>query len=252
MQKRFHFPANNSARLYAESGAAEWGVAFNEFEAWLSESTVTYPTELALARACARGNPQAWDVFLTRYRPKLYAAAIAITHEEALGRELADSLYADLYASKLNSYSGRGSLEGWLKTILAQEHINRLRRERKLVPFDDTIETPTAEPPPTTDQQPLTIAIDAALAQLCSEDRFILAVYYLDQRTLAEIGRLLGAHESTVSRRLDKITAHLRKQTIKELGKAGISKPAAEEMLTLDVRDLSINLREKLAQERSA
>ncbi len=107
--------------------------------------------ELVLARACARGNAIAWSAFCTLYRDKLYAAATAMTHDEARGRELADSLYAELYGtrtsldgsrvSKLDSYAGRGSLEGWLKTILAQQFVNRLRSERKLVSFNDALET---------------------------------------------------------------------------------------------------------------
>jgi hypothetical protein len=90
------------------------------------------------------------------------------------------------------------------------------------------------------------------LAALGEEERFVLAAYYLDERTLAEVGRMLGAHESTVSRRLEKITARLRKDILKRLCRNGIAKRAAEEMLALDVRDLGVDVREKLAQERRA
>src|SRR5947209_4006687 len=73
--------------------------------------------ELVLARACAEGNQQAWDVFLTRYREKLYGFARHITKDDAAGRELADGIYAELYGlqtrggvrvSKLGFYNGRG------------------------------------------------------------------------------------------------------------------------------------------------
>ena len=60
--------------------------------------------ELALARACAAGNEAAWDVFLVRYREKLYDAARSIAPNESVARELADSLYADLF--------GTGTREG--------------------------------------------------------------------------------------------------------------------------------------------
>src|SRR5437016_841224 len=78
--------------------------------------------ELALAHACAIGDEKAWEIFLTKYRVKLFDMARQITREETSGRELADSIYAELYgtelkdgvrASKLRHYSGRGSLEGW-------------------------------------------------------------------------------------------------------------------------------------------
>src|SRR6266404_3977851 len=53
--------------------------------------------ELVLARACAAGNDRAWDVFLTRYREKLYGFARQIAKEDAAARELADGIYAELY-----------------------------------------------------------------------------------------------------------------------------------------------------------
>jgi RNA polymerase sigma-70 factor (ECF subfamily) len=205
-------------------------------------------------------------VFLTRYREKLYLAGAAIARDEVRGRELADSLYAELYGtrvqdegkrvSKLDSFLGRGSLEGWLKTLLAQDYVNRFRRDRKLVPFNDALETPCqtnlGDPAFEANQAALTAATDAALTELPEEERFLLAAYYLDQRTLAEIARIVGMHESTVSRRLEKITARLRKHIIRRLRKDGMPKRAAEEMLALDVRDLTIDVREKLAQERRA
>jgi hypothetical protein len=63
---------------------------------------------------------------------------------------------------------------------------------------------------------------------------------------------MLGAHESTVSRRIEKITARLRKNVVARLSNSGMTKRAAEELLALDVRDLGVNVREKLAQERRA
>src|SRR5260221_4760041 len=93
--------------------------------------------ELALARACAAGNNSAWEIFMTRYREKLHLCALRVAREDSAARDLADSLYADLYGtnsregqrgSKLSSYTGRGSLEGWLRTVLAQEYVNLYRR----------------------------------------------------------------------------------------------------------------------------
>ena len=262
--------ANNPAeieRLYLDSGAREFAISKEEFSAILARASPANDQrvkELVLARACAKGNNQAWDCFLVQYREKLYTAAAAIARDEAQGRELADSLYAELFGtrttadgervSKLESFQGRGSLEGWLRTLLAQEYVNRFRSRRRLVAFDDALEPPrqmeAADPDAALRKESLAKATDESLASLNGEERFLLAAYYLDERTLAEIGRMAGTHESTVSRRLEKITAGLRKDIIKRLCKEGIAKRAAEEMLELDVRDLSVNVRETLAQER--
>ena len=264
-------------RLYAESGASEFGISKSGLSVILDDVLKRSAPEdrgsilkslrvndLVLARACSQGNDAAWDCFLARYREKLYSAAAAITRDAATGRELADSLYAELFGtkirgdgcrvSKLETFTGRGSLEGWLRTLLAQEYINRFRSQRRLVAFDDGIEPPVAmaavDPNLAVEHEALAGATDASLALLKDDERFLLAAYYLDERSLAEIGRMTGVHESTVSRRLEKITVHLRKEIIRRLCRMGMPRKTAEEMLELDVRDLGVNVREALAQER--
>ena len=220
--------------------------------------------ELALARACAAGDNSAWDIFLTRYREKLYHYALRIAREDSAARDLADSLYAELYGtatrdgeriSKLASFTGRGSLEGWLRTVLAQEFVNRYRRSKRLISLDEEIEegsqfvAPEPEPASSVGSCRLESLTDAALAALPSEDRLILAAYYLDGRPLAEVGRMLGVHESTISRKVEKLAKSLRKKILAGMMLQGIGRREAEEALEVDVRDLQVNIRRSLAQE---
>ena len=219
--------------------------------------------ELALARACAAGSDPAWEIFMTRYREKLHLSALRIAREDSAARELADALYADLYGtnirdgqrvSKLASYTGRGSLEGWLRTVLSQEYVNRYRRTKRLVSLDEEseegVQFRAPEPAPSAPgDQRLAQATDETLAALSAEDRTVLSAYYLDGRTLAEIARMLGVHESTISRKIDKLAKSLRKQIAATLVRGGMSRRQAEEALEVDVRDLQVDIRLTLAQE---
>jgi RNA polymerase sigma-70 factor (ECF subfamily) len=271
------------ADLYDKSRAQEFGLGFDEFALILNKVSGAYlPSgaseadiaqlhrslrleDLALARACAKGSEAAWDCFLNRYRQKLYDAAAAITKEESAARELADSLYAELFGtretedgqriSKLTSYTGRGSLEGWLRTVLAQNYINQYRTRRRLVSFDEQADTGEQSRNKEVGSESsadsrLEQATDAALLNLSAEERMILASYYLDERTLAEIGRMLGVHESTISRRIKKITAGVHKRIMQGLRQRGMSARAAEEAMESDVRDLRVDLRTRLRQEK--
>jgi len=222
--------------------------------------------ELALARACAAGHERAWTVFLTRYREKLYDIARGITKEDSRGRDLADSIYGDLYGtsekdghrvSRLSFYMGRGSLEGWLRTVLAQEFVNRYRKQKRLVSLEeqteDGVQFSAAEPDSSGPiDRRLGAAVDAALDQLADEDRLILAAYYLDDRTLTEIGRMVGVHESTISRRLEKLLKGLRKQVLSGLMARGMDRGQAEETLEADVRYLQVDIGRKLQENRPA
>jgi RNA polymerase sigma-70 factor, ECF subfamily len=270
--------------LHAKSGCEKIGLAPESFADILCDVATKYlpaitsheeartflltlrVEELALARACAAGNNPAWEIFLTRYREKLYQAALRIAREDSAARDLADSLYAELYGTstrdgericKLASFTGRGSLEGWLRTVLAQEFVNRYRRTKRLVSLDEESEdgaqfsAPEPEPVPSTDSR-LESATDAALAALPNEDRMVLAAYYLDGRTLAEIARMLGVHESTISRKVDKLAKSLRKKILAGLVQQGMARRQAEEALEVDVRDLQVDIRRSLAQESPA
>jgi RNA polymerase sigma-70 factor (ECF subfamily) len=264
------------AGLYEESGGRGFGLTLASFAAILLEVSGRYLPEdvaafhrglrledLALARACAAGNEAAWECFLKRYRAKLYDAAAAIARDESVGRELADSLYTDLFGtrqaaggqriSKLASYTGRGSLEGWLRTVLAQEYVNRYRSQHRTAAFDESVQLAAAPASDGAAVDPrLEQATGEALAELPAADRLILAAYYLDGRTLAAIAHMHGVHESTISRRLDRLTAALRKRIVRGLRQRGMSARAAEEALEADVRDLGLDVRGSLLQERGA
>jgi RNA polymerase sigma-70 factor, ECF subfamily len=282
----------DTAALYSRSGAAAYGVSAEQFASILDEivrkcfplaHSANDPAdnsaekrtgfcaalrleELALARACAAGNEQAWQDFIGRYRQKLHSMALHITRDAAHAAELADSLFADLYGvnarngvrnSKLISYTGRGSLEGWLRTVMAQEFINRYRKQKRTVSLeeqtDEGVQFAAAAPEPAYPSDPrLEAATDEALAELSSEDRFTLASYYLDGRTLAEIAKTLGLHESSVSRRLDRLSTGLRKRILAGLRMQGMSHSQAAEALETDVRDIQLNLRSRLTQDSGA
>jgi hypothetical protein len=56
--------------------------------------------DLALAVACVAGDELAWEHVVITYRPILYRAASVLTGDDAAGRELADTLCAELTASE--------------------------------------------------------------------------------------------------------------------------------------------------------
>src|SRR5262249_36983263 len=159
--------------------------------------------------------------------------------------------------SRLSFYMGRGSLEGWLRTVVAQEFVNRYRKQKRLVSLEEQeeegVQFSAAESYPS--QAPdsrLGAAVDDALGQLSPEDRLVLAAYYLDERTLTEIGKLVGVHESTVSRRLEKLLKGLRKQVVSGLVARGMNRGQAEEALEADVRYLQVDVSRKLQENRPA
>ncbi len=204
-----------------------------------------YVEDLALATACKDASEPAWEYFITRFRPELYSAARAICrHDEAAARELADSLYGELFGagrsggqqgtgerrSLFDYFHGRSKLSTWLRAILSQRFVDSVRASRRTDSLDDeqteqeasTIRAsssggPESDPDRARFLSLLHVALTAALGALPPRDRLRLAYYYVQDLTLAQIGRLLGEHEATVSRHLDRARRDLRKQVERAL-----------------------------------
>jgi RNA polymerase sigma-70 factor (ECF subfamily) len=247
-------------RLYARSGAERWQVPAERLQAAVERSlahrfpvaasdseTAAYleslhADDLGLACACIDGHDGAWEHFIRELRPQLYHAARTIAGDD--GRELADSLYGELFGlpgkdgvrrSLLAHYHGRSRLITWLRSVLVQRHIDRVRVTRRLEPLEDessgsayAASATPAELDPERDrlvghaQQ----ALDAGIDGLEAKDRLRLRLYYGQDMTLAAIGRVLGEHEATVSRKLDKARRTLKSKTERALAARGLA-PAA-------------------------
>lgn len=252
------------ARLFARSGAARWGLAPELFAEAVQRSVAKrfadaapatpaaldafveslHAEDLGLACACAAGLGEAWDHFVRTFRPDLYRAARAMG-DEATGRELADSLYADLFglgekdgrrASLFRYYHGRAKLATWLRSVLAQRRVDLARAERKTTSIDDDDGgervLPPAAPADPSRQQALRLAaaaVTAAVATLDPSDRLRLAYYYVHELTLAQIGRLSGEHEATVSRKLDRTRRALRTAIEAHLAAGGLTAADVED-----------------------
>jgi RNA polymerase sigma-70 factor (ECF subfamily) len=234
-------------RLHRQANAARWAVSETVFCAALERSAMKALAEgardaarlerflsalhlddLALACACVEGNGAAWDHFVLEFRPVLYRAADALAPGGS-ARDLADAIYGDLFGleerdgerrSLLRYFHGRSSLATWLRAVLAQRHVDRIRSERRHEPFEaddaDTnlplvpVSSPGADPDRTRYVALVKIALARAARQLPDRDRLRLGLYYREDLTLAQAGRLLGEHEATVSRQLARTRRAIR------------------------------------------
>jgi RNA polymerase sigma-70 factor (ECF subfamily) len=275
-------PARLVERLYAKANAAKWPLSQSAFLEALERSAAhrspssgapeagadlgaylesLHLEDLALAGACAEGNEAAWEHFVREFRPALYAAARAIVGSagspqagESAARELADSLYADLFGlseaervrnSLFRYFHGRSKLSTWLRAVLAQRHVDAVRAARRTESLDTEHErgseatlsnreagsgtgvwpyagtnAASADPERERYLALLQAALTAALKALEPRERLRLSYYYVQDLTLAQIGRLLGEHEATVSRKLERTRRELRKQVESALADA--------------------------------
>lgn len=239
------------ARLYDQAAAGRWNVAHDRFAAALERSSAKafagrtpsaseldryyrslHLTDLALACACGEGREAAWDHFVTEFRPALYRAADAIDRS-GRAREIADALYGELFSRSLFRYfHGRSSLATWLRALVSQRYVDRLRETQRLDPLPDDesravhLRAPRYGGSDGSDHERFAAAMQAALAAAIAalepRDRLRLRCYYAENMTLAHIGRVTRESEATVSRQLARAQGAARADRTTAERRAGI------------------------------
>jgi RNA polymerase sigma factor (sigma-70 family) len=213
--------------------------------------STSYAADLELARKCAAGDEKAWERFVLEYRPILYRAADALDPSGG-ARELADSLYADLFGirkgdgdrqSLFHYFQGRSSLATWLRAVLSQRYVDHIRAQRRLQALPDEerstersgeglpnrrrydlSQDSAPDPERARDLQLMQQTLGQAVADLGPKDRLRLACYYAQSLTLAETGRVLKEHEATVSRNLARTRRTIRENVERRLrGESGLN-----------------------------
>jgi len=194
--------------------------------------------------ACERGDEKAWTELVERFSTTVRSAARSASPNEDAAEDLAQSIWAELHglrvgkdgkpSSKLAYYSGRGSLAGWLRAVVAQLAIDVYRKQSRFVQAEEDSELDRiASELPNSDGRMATVslsespeqaisnrfakvdmqnALGTALQELEAEDRLLVKLYYFDNLRLREAGSVLGVHEATASRRLTRVHNDLRKR----------------------------------------
>lgn len=203
--------------------------------------------DICLILACERGDARAWDTLVQQFDQTVRSAARKTASNAEDADDLASSIWAELYGirvdaagerkSKLAYYSGRGSLGGWLRAIVAQLAIDAFRKTSRYVQVEEDRELevlasnadtsngnlisrsddPESSLVASDMRRSLSLAIKCGVSDLEPEDRLIIKLYYFDGLKLKQIADTFGYHEATASRRLSRIQGDLRKSVEKRL-----------------------------------
>lgn len=192
-------------------------VTLNEVENFLRELQVN---DLFMALACASGNERAWWEFDQNHRAYLERIARHLASSDANAQEVVDTVYVELYGtrvvdgkrvSKFSTFSGRGSLRGWLRTVVWHSLVDLHRTSHDEVSLDEMTENigesqtqaSFAEPAMENEVQMIdrltrdryrktTLeSIEKAFAELDHHEKLLLLYYHVENLKLREIARLV-------------------------------------------------------------
>jgi RNA polymerase sigma-70 factor len=176
--------------------------------------------DLFMALACAAGNERAWWEFDQQHRSYMERVARHLAKTDVDAQEVIDAVYVELYGtkvvdgerlSKFSTYSGRGSLRGWLRTVIWHSLVDLHRAGHDEVSLDELTETvgegaahaSFAEPPVDGEKEMIArletdryrsatlSAISTAFSTLEPHEKLLLLYYHSDGMKLREIARLV-------------------------------------------------------------
>ncbi|CAN5567259.1 hypothetical protein BH18ACI3_BH18ACI3_20080 [soil metagenome] len=181
--------------------------------------------DLFIALACADGNERAWWEFDQQYRGYLERLSRHLAKTDVDAQEVVDCVYVELYGtrfvdgervSKFATYSGRGTLRGWLRTVIWHTLVDMHRASHDEVSLDEMTENAgegavhanLANPVPSGDAEAVdqvarnryrtatSRSIEAAFASLDEHEKLLLLYYHVEQLKLREIARLVENEDS--------------------------------------------------------
>jgi RNA polymerase sigma-70 factor len=185
--------------------------------------------DLYLSLACAGGNEHAWWEFDRQYRSFIERWARHLVRSGSDADEVIDLVYAELFGtrtidgvrqSKFRTYSGRGTLRGWLRTVMLHAVVDLYRGRKDEISLDEwsssgeeSSEGQTLLTPNRGTEELMLVsvvreryrsatmaALDQSLAALHDHETLLLLYYHVDGLKLREIARIVEQPRSPIRR----------------------------------------------------
>jgi RNA polymerase sigma-70 factor (ECF subfamily) len=177
-----------------------------------------------LARA---GDRAAYGELIERFRPTVYAVALARLRNPAEAEELVQEVFLH-GMKKLGQLRDPACFAGWLRQITVRMAINRVTRRGPFQGVDtEVLEQATADEGEPIDhliRAEQRRALHAGLQRLKPVDRATLVAFYLRGHSLKEMSREFETPVGTIKRRLHVARNRLRRQ-LERAGTADADRP---------------------------
>lgn len=184
----------------AQASASEYSVSAISFQ-------IDIPDTL-IARA-RRGDVGAIEQIYRAFERPAYTLALRMLGNADSARETVHDAMLRLL-ERIGQFRGEAPFWGWLRQIVVNEALMRLRRERAVVfeelPDDDA--TPGGGPSPWAFAD--TAQLERALARLPALTRSVLWLYHVEEYTHQEIARMTGNSVSFSKSQVARGIGHLR------------------------------------------
>jgi RNA polymerase sigma-70 factor (ECF subfamily) len=181
------------------------------------------PTDHVLIARCQRGELDAYEFLVNRYRQRVHGLVYSMVRNETDATDLCQETFVKAWQA-IGRFKGQSSFYTWLYRIASNLCVDlaRQRARRPTTPFEETVDpeadvnltvAPSNQPLPTDElrRRELGAQIQTALMELSPEHRAVIQLREYDGLDYAAIARAVGCSIGTVMSRLHYARKHLQK-----------------------------------------
>ncbi|WP_299228524.1 sigma-70 family RNA polymerase sigma factor [uncultured Psychroserpens sp.] len=149
-----------------------------------------------LIKACKKQNLDAQSQLYQMYKDDLYVLCLKYCKNKEEAQDNLQDAFLNIF-SKIKSYKGKGSFEGWMKRITINKAIDKYKRDKHInieinndILIDNHFDSTSFESIPISN-------ILKHIQELPPQYRLVFNLYELDNYTHKEISKLLGISVNT-------------------------------------------------------
>lgn len=163
-----------------------------------------------LANKCVEGDQLAQRKLFEKYAPKMMGVCLRYTRDVEQAEDVMQDGFVKVF-TKLDKYSGEGSLEGWVRRIMVNTALDHIRRNTK---FNANVSMDDVEYKVESDSDALGSLMEEDLLKLIQEMpdgyRTVFNMFAIEGYSHKEIGEQLGVSENTSKSQYSRAKAYLR------------------------------------------
>jgi RNA polymerase sigma-70 factor, ECF subfamily len=178
-----------------------------------------------LLEGIADGDRNAMHVLYARHHLRIYRFVLRIVRDATTAEDLTSQVFLDVWRTA-SQFEGRSQVSTWLLSIARFKALTALRQRRhedvdqdEMLEIADEAETPEAS----LDRSNTSAILRACVAKLSPAHREIIDLVYYHEKSVEEVGNIIGIPQSTVKTRM----FYARKQLADLLKIAGVESLAA-------------------------
>ncbi|RXH42360.1 sigma-70 family RNA polymerase sigma factor [Bradyrhizobium zhanjiangense] len=178
-----------------------------------------------LLESIAGGNRTAMHILYCRHNVRVYRFILRIVRDATTAEDLVSQVFLDVWRTA-GQFQGRSQVSTWLLSIARFKALTAMRQRRfEDIDQEDVRQIPDDSDTPETslDRSDTSAILRACVQKLSPAHREIINLVYYHEKSVEEVGQIIGIPQSTVKTRM----FYARKQLADLLKGAGIDRFAA-------------------------